>query len=78
MQPHIWYCNIIHTIQSEVLVQVFSLHDIVRYYWVNRFKITINTVPKKVSYLRQINLPTLTESTISHSNPQYLGLAYFE
>ena len=43
-------CNhsfgIIGRIQSENLVQVFSLHYSVRYYWVNRLNIAINSVPK--------------------------------
>ena len=35
-QPHIWYYCIIGTIESEDLLQVFSIYYIVRYYWVSR------------------------------------------
>ena len=72
MQPHIWHYYITSKIQSEDLVQVFSLH-----YWVNRLNIAINSVSK------YDNMPATTkgrnpESNLSYSNPQYLGPAYFE
>ena len=43
MQPHIWDYYITGTIQSEDLVQMIYS---VRYYWVNRLNIAINSVPK--------------------------------
>ena len=42
MQPHIWYYNIIGTIQALDLEKVFSVNYSVRYYWVNRLSIVIN------------------------------------
>ena len=46
MQPHIWCYYIVSTIQSEDLVQVFSLYYSGIYYWVNMLNIAINTVRK--------------------------------
>ena len=77
MQPHIWYYCIIGLIQAEDLVQVFSLHDGVRYYWVNRLNIVINSVPEydNMSETTKCRSP---ESTIFYSIPEYLGLLDFE
>ena len=72
MQPHIWYYYIIGKIQSEDLVQVFSLH-----YWVNRLNIAINSV-SKYGNMSETTKGRNPESNISYSNPQYLGPAYFE
>ena len=46
MQPQIWYYYIVGTIQSEDLVQVFSLHYSGKYYWENRLDIAIDSVRK--------------------------------
>ena len=45
MQPNIWYYYIISTMQSN-LVQAFSLYYSVRYYWLNKLNIAVNSVPK--------------------------------
>ena len=72
MQSHIWYYYIIGKIQSEDLVQVFSLH-----YWVNRLNIAINSV-LKYGNMSETTKGRNLESNISYSNPQYLGSAYFK
>ena len=46
MQPHIWHYYIIGTIQFKDLMKVFSLQDGIRYYWVIKLNIAINSVPK--------------------------------
>ena len=76
MQPHIWYYYIIGTIQAENLVQIFPLHYSVRYYWVNRLNIVINSV-SKYGYMSETTKCRSPVSTISCSNPQSLGPLYF-
>ena len=68
MQPHTWYYYIIGTIQAEDLVQVFSLHYSVRYYWVNKLNIVINSVSEygNMSETPKSRSPV---STISYWNP---------
>ena len=73
MQPHIWYYYIIGTIEYEDLVQVFSLCYSVRYYLVNRLNIAINSI-SKYGNMSETTKGRNPESTISYSNPQYLGL----
>lgn len=47
MQPHIcYYYYIISTFQPEDLMQMISLYYSVRYYWINRLNIALNSVPK--------------------------------
>ena len=77
MQPLIWYYYITGRIQAEDLVQIFSLHYSVRYYWVNRLNIVINSVLKygNKSETAKCRSPV---SNISYLDPQYLGLSYFE
>ena len=45
MQPNIWYYYIISKMQSN-LMQAFSLHYSIRYYWLNKLNIAVNSVPK--------------------------------
>ena len=77
MQPHIWYYYITARIQAEDLVQVFSLHYSVRYYWVNKLNIVINSV-SKYGNMSETTKSRSPVSTISYWNPQYLGPSYFE
>ena len=72
MQLHIWYYYIIDKIQSEYLVQVFSIH-----YWVNRLNIAINSV-SKYGKMSETTKGRNSESNISYLNREYLGAAYFE
>ena len=77
MQPHIWYYCIIGLLQGEDLVQVFSLHYGVKYYWVNRLNIVVNSVPE-YDNMSETTKRRSPESTIFYSNPEYLGLLDFE
>ena len=74
MQPYIWYYYITATIQSEDLVQMISN---VRYCWVNRLTLQLIVLQNTATFLRTVNVPKLTKSTISYINTHYLGLAYF-
>ena len=74
MQPYIWYYYTTATIQSEDLVQLISN---VRYCWVNRLTLQLIVFQNTATFLRTVNVPKLTKSTISYINTHYLGLAYF-
>ena len=66
MQPHIWYYFFISTIQSEVFVQVFSLCHSVDITGQTGKTLQLIVFKNTATCLRQLNVPNLTESTISH------------